>query len=99
MRKKPAPESGFSSPRVFFAFILCFVGGLLGLIGGAAPPPLSKSTASPAAFAPIVKTSVAHGTSGSVRNLPSASSVARTFVERELPPVKPTRDVPSSFIA
>jgi hypothetical protein len=87
-------ESG-PRPRVFIAFLLCFGGAVLGVIGFAAS---KDAPAVSAALKPIVKTSVVHGTSKSVLDLPKALPPSRTLVERELPPVKPAREVPSNFV-
>src|SRR6267142_1036872 len=39
MEKKSVSQSAFFNPRVFLAFLLCFVGALLAMFSFAAPPP------------------------------------------------------------
>ncbi|HEX8077251.1 MAG TPA: carboxypeptidase-like regulatory domain-containing protein, partial [Chthoniobacterales bacterium] len=42
--------------------------------------------------------SVATGVSEAVRNLPAAGPITRNYVEHELPPVKPLREVPENYV-
>ena len=99
MKKKKGSESGLFNPRTFFAFFLCSLGVSLAVMSLAAPNTPrrgSRSAATPGTLQPIVKMSVPH-VSDAIRDLPSALPTGRRL-EHELPPVKPTREIPPSFV-
>ena len=92
-------ESGFYNPRVFLAFVLCFGGALLALVGFAAPTPPPSRPAS-AGFVPVVSQSVLNSVSLAVRDLPTGPAMApRTFeMEDGLRKVHPNRPIPPNFV-
>ena len=89
------PEAGFFNPRIFAAFLLLSAGVSLAVIGAAAPgsPPVPVS-----GFVPVVKTSAVNGVSKALRDLPAGLPITRDREERELPPVKLAREIPSDFV-
>src|SRR5205807_10201753 len=90
------PESGFFNPRVFLAFLLCFAGVLLALIGFGQTSPRS---AAPPAFAPVVTNSIVNGLSPAISDLPSGPPSSRKIEEENgLLRVRPDRAVPPNFV-
>jgi hypothetical protein len=95
MRTNSSSQSAFTHPRLFIAFLLCFSGAGLAFIAFAA----SKDTpAAPTTLTPIVRSSVAHGTAPSVRDVEDPLPRIRTKPDRKLPRVKPAREVPADFV-
>jgi Carboxypeptidase regulatory-like domain len=102
MKKNRNSESGLSTPRVFFAFMLCSVGALLALVVLAAPTPPSSSAQSAAQSSgtpqAVVINSISNGVSSAVRDMPLAVPTGEREIEADLLRVKPNVQVPAGFV-